>query len=118
VLAERVTTLMRGMRSKNGRAILTSGRVLFYDQKFDPKFAFPVGGIIAAEVASKLQRRHEARGPLLDLPLSEIAGIERAKKGLNKNVLVIRTRSGEEHRLLDMFEDWSPHLAPRVDAAG
>lgn len=108
-LAERPATYVppKG-RARMGHAVLTSARILLFDQKWLPSTGFAIGGPLAAAVAEKLQERHEAGGPFLDLALSDVAAVERGRKGLNKDVLVVRTRGGEEHRFIGMYSDWSP----------
>ena len=90
--------LTDGMKATMGRAILTNDRVLFVDKKFDGG----VGGAVGGPIADRLQKKHEAGGPLLDLPLEAIVRVSQAKKLLNKDIIVLETDSGE-HRLNDGF---------------
>jgi hypothetical protein len=108
-LDERKATFLPATgRPKIGRAVLTSERILVFDEKWNAGIAFAVGGPIASAITEKLQQRHEAGGPLLDLPLSDVAAVERVRKGLNKDVLLVRTTAGDEHRFIGMYSDWSP----------
>ena len=111
VLDERKATFLPATgRARIGRAVLTSRRILVFDEKWNTGIAFGVGGPLAAAVADRLQQRHEAGGPLLDLPLSELDAVEQTRKGLNKDVLLLRTAAGEEHRFIGMYGAWSPLL--------
>lgn len=111
VLDERKATFLPATgRARIGRAVLTTERVLVFDEKWNSAIAFGVGGPLAAAVTERLQRRHEAGGPMLELALSDVAAVERARKGLNKDVLLLRTAAGEEHRFIGMYGAWSPLL--------
>jgi hypothetical protein len=110
-LDDRKTTFLPAQgRPRIGRAVLTSDRILLFDERWNSQVGYGVGGPLAAAITERLQRRHEAGGPFLDLPLSELAGVFRRRKGLNRDVLLVRTRSGDEHRFIGMFSAWSPLL--------
>ena len=71
-LYRRETVLVRGVaNSKIGTAILTTERLLFFNEKFSSAGG---GGLVADVIVDVLQRRHEAGGPLLDLPLTSVTG--------------------------------------------
>jgi hypothetical protein len=74
-----------------GTALITSGGVVFFDQKFASNPGFGVLGM----VGSALQKRHEEGGPLLAIPLDDITGARREKKMLNKDRMRIITSGGE-----------------------
>ena len=113
VLDDRKVTYI-GSKPKIGRAILTSRRIVLFDEKWSSTTGYGVGGPVVAALAERLQARHEAGGPYLDLPLSEVADVERVRKGLNKDVLLLRTRDGDEHRFIGMYSEWSPLLRDRL----
>jgi hypothetical protein len=109
-LEEHKGVLVRGgLKSKLGRALLTNDRVLFFDQKFNAGAAGAVGGLLAAVVADRLEKRHKKGGPLLDVPLGEITRVTRATKFKNKELIVLSTPDGE-HRFNEGYSAWAPLL--------
>jgi hypothetical protein len=98
-----------GQRARIGRAVLTNDRIIFVDQKYNSGMAAATGGILAALVTNKLQKKHEAKGPFLDLPIAEITRVARAKKLLNKDLLVFEA-GGIERRFNEAFSKWAPLL--------
>jgi hypothetical protein len=54
-----------------------------------------------------MQKRHEAGGPLLELPLASITRISREKKLLAKGRIRIAT-ADEEHLFNEAWNEWSP----------
>lgn len=97
------TVLLGEGRPKMGRAILTNERIMFVDTKFDTGVAAASGGLIGGAIAARLQKKHEERGPVLDLPLVEIERVSQAKKLMNKDIIVLESRSGV-YRLNDGFK--------------
>ena len=93
-----------------GSGILTDQRPIFFDEKFSSNAAF---GVLGAGIADRLQKRHEEGGPLLDLPLSSITGIERQKKLLGKDRILISTAQ-EQYLFSDGWKDWSPLLREQL----
>ena len=94
---------------KMGRALLTNDRIVFVDQRFNEGAAMASGGILAGVVARKLQKRHEAKGAALDVPLASITRVARGQKRSNKKILVLELDGGER-RLNEAFERWEPLL--------
>jgi hypothetical protein len=106
-LSQRRTAWLRGAtNTKLGTAILTSQRLLFFDEKFMAGVAV---GALGAFLAERLQKRHEEGGPLLELPLSAVTRIERQKKLLNKSRIVL-VADGAEYLFNDGWKDWSQLL--------
>jgi hypothetical protein len=106
-LGQRQTAWVRGATdTKIGRAILTTDRLLFFDQKF---MGGAAGGVLGVAVADALQRRHEDGGPLLELPLESVTRIARQKKLLNKDRIALVTADGE-FVFNDGWKEWSPLL--------
>ncbi|MDQ6778023.1 MAG: hypothetical protein M3071_17835 [Actinomycetota bacterium] len=106
-LSQRQTAWVRGATStKLGTAILTSQRLLFFDTKFMGGVA---GGALGVALAERLQKRHEDGGPLLELPLSTLTRIERQKKLLNKDRIVL-VAADDENVFTDGWKDWSQLL--------
>jgi hypothetical protein len=96
-------------RARIGRVVLTNDRIVFVDQKYNSGAAAASGGILAALLVDKLQKKHEAKGPFLDLPLTELTRVARGKKLLNKNLLVFEA-GGLERRLNSGYAEWAPLL--------
>ena len=106
-LDQRQTAWVRGGTStKLGTAIITNQRLLFFDTKF---MAGVAGGALGAAVVSRLQKRHEDGGPLLELPLASVSRIERQKKLLNKDHILL-VAGDAEYLFNDGWKDWSPLL--------
>ncbi len=113
VLYERQTAWVRGATdTKLGRGILTRGHLLFYDTKFMPGVA---GGALGVAIGESLQKRHEEGGPMLSIALDTLTGIERQKKMLNKDRILLRTADGE-YLFNDGWKDWSPILRETLTA--
>jgi len=92
-LHRRTTTLLRGTTgSKIGTALLTTERVVFFDETLSTT---GTGGVFEDALVSVLQQRHERGGPLLDVPLESITRIAREKKLLAKDRIRISTADGE-----------------------
>lgn len=74
LLHDQATVLMSGgsLKNKRGHAHLTNDRVLFMDQRFDPKQAGAVGGMLAGALAEQLEKRRKERPPMVDFPLTDI----------------------------------------------
>lgn len=98
-----------GQRARMGRALLTNDRIVFVDQKYNSGMAAASGGILAALLTDRLQKKHEDKGPFLDLPLTEITRVARAKKLLNKDLLVFEA-GGVERRFNEAFPKWADLL--------
>jgi hypothetical protein len=106
-LARKQTALVKGLSgTKMGNAILTSDRLVFVDTKF---MSGVTGGALGTAVAATLQKRHEAGGPMLDLPLSSITGLRREKKMLNKDRMAVITGTDEY-----LFNDGWSELSPKL----
>src|SRR5438067_818083 len=106
-LSQRKTAWIRGTTNpKMGRAILTSERLLFFDQKVAGGAA---GGVVGVVVADQLQKRHEEGGPLLELPLAAITRISRETKTLSKDRIALGTADAE-YLFADGWRDWGPLL--------
>jgi hypothetical protein len=89
-LARLSTILVRGVTdSKLGTAILTQDRILFYDEKFSET---GTGGILEDLVVGALQKRHEARGPLVEIELSSLTGLALQKAPIAKPVVDLNGR--------------------------
>ncbi len=109
------TAFVRGATSsKMGTAVITSDRLLFFDQKFAPNAA---AGVLTSLIVDRLQKRHEEGGPLLDLPFSVVTSVTRRKKLLNKDRMAIGTSDGE-HLLNDGWSKWSPILRGALADSG
>jgi hypothetical protein len=108
------TAWVRGLTdTKMGQGILTTERILFFDQKFAANAAFGLANIIT----DHLQKRHEDGGPMLDLPLTSITGVRREKKMLNKDRIALTTTDGE-YLFNDGWKAWSPLLRDALAVGG
>jgi hypothetical protein len=67
------------------------------------------GGALGAAIAGRLQKRHEDGGPLLELPLESVTRIERQRKLLNKDRILL-VAGDDEYLFNDGWKDWSPLL--------
>lgn len=67
------------------------------------------GGALGVAIGESLQKRHEDGGPMMSIALDSITGIERQKKLLNKDQILLRTGDGE-YLFNDGWKDWSPIL--------
>jgi hypothetical protein len=106
-LARLSTILVRGVTdSKLGTAILTQDRILFYDEKFSKT---GTGGILEDLVVNTLQKRHEARGPMVEIALSSLTGLALQKKLLSRNRLSISTTDGD-FLFSEGWKEWGPLL--------
>jgi hypothetical protein len=112
-LGHKQTALVEGSKAKLGRAVVTSERLLFVDTKFS---AGP-RGLIGAAIVDALEQRHQAGGPMLDLPLTSITAVRREKKLLNKDRMAITTADGE-YLLNDGWRDLGPKLREALIARG
>jgi len=113
-LGRKQTALVRGATdTKMGTAIVTTERVLFFDKKY---MGGAAGGALGVLVAESLQRRHEAEGPLLDLPLASVKAIERRRKMLNKDRIALITADGE-HVLNEGWVALAPVLREALASA-
>ncbi|MEA2477367.1 MAG: hypothetical protein QOC87_1566 [Actinomycetota bacterium] len=92
-----------GIRATMGRAILTNDRIMFFDKRFDTGAGAATAGIVGGAIVDRLQKAHEAGAPLLDLPLSDVLRVSQTKRLLNKDIIVLETKSGE-YRLNDGFK--------------
>lgn len=109
-LEEHRGVLVRGgLKNKMGRAKLTNDRILFFDQKYNTVGATAAGGLLAGLVAAKLEKRHAQKGPLLDIPLTDVTRVERATKGRNKDLIIVEA-GGEQHRFNEGYSAWDPLL--------
>jgi hypothetical protein len=98
------TALLRGgIKATMGRAILTNDRIMFVDKRFDTGTATAAGGVVGGVIADRFQKKHEAEGPLLDVPLTDVVRVSQVKRLLNKDIIVLETSSGE-YRLNDGFK--------------
>lgn len=101
------TVWVRGTtNSKIGVAVLTNQRILFWDEKYSKT---GTGGILDDLMVEVLQKRHSAKGPLLDIPVESITGIKREKKLMAKKRIRLTTTDGE-HLFNEGWDDWSPIL--------
>ena len=104
--------LVRGtFNSKIGTAVLTDERLLFFDERFSS--AGGGGGIegeITGWLVDRLQQRHEAKGPLLELPVQEISRIARETKLMNKDRIRIFAADGQEYLFNEGWRVWSHYL--------
>lgn len=88
-LGSKRTALVRGtIDTKMGTAIMTTQRVVFFDEDFSTNAAF---GAVAGAITGALQKRHEEGGPLLQFPLDSITKVAREKKLLNQDRIRITT---------------------------
>lgn len=94
---------------KMGRALLTNDRIVFVDQKFNEGAAAASGGILAGIVAARLQKRHEKKGPALDVPVTSITRVARETKRRNNKILVLEL-GDTERKLNESYERWEPLL--------
>ena len=109
-LARKRTAWVRGTtNTKMGTAVVTSERVVFFDEKFSANAAF---GLVAGAVTDALQQGHEATGPLLEIPLAAVTGAAREKKLLNKDRLRVATAEAEY-----LFNDGWSSLGPALRRA-
>jgi hypothetical protein len=106
-LSSRQTAWVRGATSaKLGHAVLTTERLAFFDQKFAPNAVLGLAGNL---VMDRLQKKHEQKGPLVEIPLGAITGIARQRKLLGKDRIAITTGEGE-FLFNEGWKDWSPLL--------
>jgi len=111
LLHDQATVLMAGgsLKNKRGHAHLTNDRVLFMDQRFDPKQAGAVGGALAGALAEQLEKRRKERPPMVDFPLTDITRVSHVTKLTVRDILVIETAAGET-RFSTGFKEWNPLL--------
>lgn len=101
------TIFVRGTTSsKLGTAILTTERLVFFDEKFS---STGTGGILDDALVHALQKRRERGGPMLDLPLASITRIAREKKLFAKDRIRIST-TDDEYLFNEGWKEWSPLL--------
>jgi hypothetical protein len=100
-LASKYTALIQGGSTKMGTLVLTTERLLFFDQKFASNAGFGVLGL----VGGALQKRHEEGGPLLQVSLDAVTGAGREKKLLNKDRMRLTSKTG-----VLLFNDGWSHL--------
>jgi hypothetical protein len=106
-LDERSTVWVRGLtNSKVGHAILTSERLVFFDEKFDRSAG---RGILEDVLIDRLQKRHEEGGPLVDLALADLTGIAHEKKRMAKDRIKLTTADGD-YLFNESWNTWSPLL--------
>jgi hypothetical protein len=92
-LSQRQTAWIRGATSaKMGHAVLTTQRLVFFDEKFAPNAAL---GLVGNVIFDRLQKKHEKGGPLVEIPLGAITGLARRTKLLGKDRIAITTPEGE-----------------------
>ena len=110
-LAYEATVLMGGnvLKNKRGHLLLTTERVLFTDQRFDPVMAGGVGGPLAGALAGALEKGRTKKPPLLDVPLADITGVAHATKTTVRDILVIEA-GGREYRFSEGYAALGPLL--------
>jgi hypothetical protein len=106
-LTQTQTAWVRGAATtKMGKAILTTQRLLFFDQKYAQNASF---GVITNVITGKLQKRHEEQGALLELPLGDITGIAHEKKLMSKDRIVLTT-ADDTYTFANGWKGMSPLL--------
>ncbi|HEV7191996.1 MAG TPA: hypothetical protein VGN35_02240 [Jatrophihabitantaceae bacterium] len=98
--------------AKMGHATLTNERLLFFQQKF---MAGVAGGALGAAISESLARRSDAGGPLLVVSLDSIRRVQREKKLLGKDRIVLTTDTGS-YTFSDGWKVWSPLLREALAA--
>ncbi len=99
--------LAGGLKNKSGHATLTNDRVLFFDEFYGA--AKRTISPLQRLVATKMQDRLDKRGPIVDMPLTAVTRVSRAKKMRNKDMLVIEA-GANECRFTGGFDAWDPLL--------
>lgn len=88
------------MKLRSGTGYLTNQRFMYYRSRLP--------WLLDGELTTLLFPRVMA----IEIPLHSIASISRGKYGLNKNVLIIKTKMGQEHSLImEKFEKWFSALS-------
>ncbi len=92
------------IRGYPGKLVLTNNRLVFQKTM---NFMFGLLGMLISSIRGRV---------LIDLPLSSIAGVERTKFGLNKNVLLLKAKTGEEHKITisKTIEEWIAEISGKI----
>jgi len=79
-------------------------------------FGGAIGALLAQQVAKQRAAGRAAQGGkgVLEVPLSEVSAVNRARQGLNRNVLEVCTVDGTTVRFGVKFDRWAPDLARLV----
>lgn len=93
---ENVTYFKGKMGAYQGKLYLTDKRLALTAKSMASNINFGglIGGIISAII-----RRKSADVVQLNLQLEDIQSFEQGKIGLNKNVLIIKDKEGNEHKI-------------------